>query len=98
MKEKEIIIAKDAHVNCWEYLQKKLPFSSLLLKCVSSINTIAREHGITLQRLQRAPSLIANVLTDWDKKTYSLEEHQYQMDLNLQSPVDDSGNLVHLDI
>ncbi|GBN08435.1 hypothetical protein AVEN_128656-1 [Araneus ventricosus] len=52
-----------------------------------------------LKRLQKLPSFITNVLTSTeDKEAYALEIHQYQVDLKLSSPFDDSGKLIPIDI
>lgn len=98
IKEEFLAKAKSAYVQCANYLQKKLPLSNPVLKCISSIDPTARGHEVTLQRLQKLPSLITNVLTNEDVESYSFEVHQYQVDLSLPSPVDDLGQLISLDI
>ncbi|GBO06719.1 hypothetical protein AVEN_141325-1 [Araneus ventricosus] len=92
-------VKKKAYVNCADYLQKKLPLASPLLECISSIDPATRGKDVTLKRLQKLPSFITNVLTSTeDKESYALEIHQYQVNLKLPSPSDDSGKLIPIDI
>ncbi|GBN78845.1 hypothetical protein AVEN_147570-1 [Araneus ventricosus] len=99
IKEEFLYKVKKAYANCAHYLQKKLPLASPLLKCISSIDPVTRGKDVTLKRLQKLPSFITNVLTNpEDKEAYALEIHQYQVDLKLPSPFDDSGKLIPIDI
>ncbi|GBM40158.1 Breast carcinoma-amplified sequence 3 [Araneus ventricosus] len=91
IKEEILYKVKKTNVNCADYLQKKLPLARPLLKCISSIDPATRGKDVTLKRLQKLPSFITNVLTSTeDKEAYALEIHQYQVDLKLPSPFDDS--------
>ncbi|GBO12369.1 hypothetical protein AVEN_142016-1 [Araneus ventricosus] len=99
IKEEILYKVKKAYVNCADYLQKKLPLANPLLKCISLIDPATRGKDVTLKRLQKLPSFITNVLTSTeDKEAYALEIHQYQVDLKLPSPFDDSGKLIPIDI
>lgn len=90
--------AKKAYVQCAIHLQKRLPFNNQFLKCASAIDPTARGHQITCERLQKLPVLLCNVLSDEEKDKYQLEIFQYQVDMKLAPPVDDSGKLVAVDI
>ena len=56
--------AKQAYVECAQYLQKKLPLDNYLLKCLSAIDPIARGHSLTADRLKAHPKLVTNMLTE----------------------------------
>ncbi|GBN16165.1 hypothetical protein AVEN_51406-1 [Araneus ventricosus] len=99
IKQEFLYKVKKVYANCAHYLQKKLPLASPLLKCISSIDPVTRGKDVTLKRLQKLPSFITNVLTSTeDKEAYALEIHQYQVDLKLPAPSDDSGKLIPIDI
>lgn len=93
-----LICVREAYVECAKHLQKKLPFDNQLLRCASSIDPTARGHQITCQRLQKLPSLLQNVLSLEEKEKFSLEIFQYQVDIKLPPPIDDSRKIIPVDI
>ncbi|GBN75990.1 hypothetical protein AVEN_196095-1 [Araneus ventricosus] len=79
---------------CWLFAKEITPGRSFT-EVHLLVDPATRGKDVTLKRLQKLPSFITNVLTSTeDKEAYTLEIHQYQLDLNLPSPSDDSGKLI----
>ncbi|KAJ8300689.1 hypothetical protein KUTeg_022208 [Tegillarca granosa] len=92
MKEFLMKVEK-GYEECAAYLQKKLPLDSPLLKAITSIDPLARQHSIFVTRMKKLPGLVTNVLQDEELESFHQEVLKYQVDKMLPSPLtpDDSN-------
>ncbi|XP_064653112.1 uncharacterized protein LOC135503467 [Lineus longissimus] len=84
-----------AYSTCATYMVKKLPINSVTLKTLSAVDPLARGHSNTLRFMKKLPALFPTV--DIDENIFTLELHQYQVDLSLPNAVDPAGTAVRLD-
>lgn len=83
--------ATKAYVECFRYMQKKIPLKNDFLRSASAIDPEARGHSTTLRLLKKLVVLVPNVLNsigDFEK-----EVHRYQLDKQLPSPIDVNSNM-----
>ena len=87
---------QEAYVKCGQYLQKKLPLNNTLLRSLSALDPLARQHSLTSKYLRKLPLIVTNVLSE-DAEMFDLEARRFQSNNNLPSAHDKDGKEVRLD-
>ena len=90
-------LVQDAYTKCGQYLQKKMPFDSFLLKAISCIDPLVRGHTLCNRYMSKLPGLV-KVLTKEEKESFAREVFKYQIDNSLPAAKSDDDKEVRLDV
>ena len=84
-KQDSIVVAfmkavRKAYVACGSYLQLKMPVTNKLLQHVSALDPVVRGEPKALQYMLALPTLVTNVLTEAEQRSYDMEVRQFHVD------------------
>ncbi|KAG1698564.1 hypothetical protein GQR58_005730 [Nymphon striatum] len=74
-----------AYIQCAQDMQKTLPLSNPLLRCLSALDPLARGHSATKNALEKQGELCSHFLTEEEEQSLPLEAHKFQVDTSISA-------------
>lgn len=79
--------AKEAFVSCSTAILTKMPINNPVLKVMSALDPVVRQHSTTQHHLNQLPSLVTNITCEEDLDDFDMEVRAYTVDENLPGPL-----------